>query len=318
MTVQESCSPRSGKMSSLARPISALFDRVFGQGSAAKVAEFVYTTALKPPFARAIANRLILAILPRAIVIGDATVVINPHDPVISGALALGAYETSGIAFMRRVCAPGQVVLDIGANVGIYTALAGIAVGPTGRVVALEPDPESALLLEQTVRANNLHNVRIMRAAASDRNGRAKLFVSYTNRGDNHLYASDPGRECVEVDCIRLDDFLAAEKLSSVDVIKMDVQGFEGHVIEGLEKTLRSSPRLKMLMEFWPQGLASAGTDPLDLLERFERLGLALFELKNAGTLDAVTDKRRLIDRLKGRKYSNLVLLGPEANLAYH
>jgi FkbM family methyltransferase len=319
MKLHEGCSRRSGKITALARSAGLLFDKVFGADRAARVAEFIYTTLLKPPFIRAIANRLILSVLPPTVVIGGATVVINQRDPVISGALALGVYENSEIAFMRRVCAPGQVVLDIGANVGLYTAIAGTTVGPTGRVVAFEPDPESALLLEQTVRANNLHNVRVVQAAASDRNGRGELFLSHTNRGDNRLHPSAPSSEPIDVECIRLDDYLAAEEPGSVvDIIKMDVQGFEGHVIEGLEKTLQCSPRLKILMEFWPEGLSSAGTDPLDLLERFERSGLALFELKSDGDVDPVMDKRQLIDRLKGRKYASLVLLGREAGGALH
>jgi len=71
-------------------------------------------------------------------------------------------------------------------------------------------------------------------------------------------------------------------------------------------------------MEFWPKGLASCETDPAALLERLEGFGLAIFELNYDGTVAAVVDKMRLIRRLKGRKYANLVLLARDAKLTVH
>ena len=83
------------------------------------------------------------------------------------------------------------MVVDVGANVGLYTAMAGMAVGPAGRVVALEPDPECFGVLQQTIRVNVLENVDAVFAAASDSNGTTRLFTSSDNRGDNRLYHSE-------------------------------------------------------------------------------------------------------------------------------
>ncbi len=118
------------------------------------VAEFVYTTVLRPTWLRARVNRLIIALLPAFVRIGNAVVVLNPQDPVVSGALALGVYERCEIALMQRLCKPGQVMVDIGANVGLYTAIAGLALGPSGRVIAMEPEPESFGYLQKTMEAN--------------------------------------------------------------------------------------------------------------------------------------------------------------------
>jgi hypothetical protein len=92
-----------------------------------------------------------------------------------------------------------------------------------------------------------------------------------------------------------------------VDLVKIDVQGFEGHVIEGMTKTIRQSPRLIVLSEFWPHGLRCAGTDPADFLGRLEDAGLRLFELGSDGTLIALRDKQRLIERHQGRNYTSVV-----------
>ncbi len=294
---------------------SSIGQRTLGNQIASRTAGFIYTTLLKPRFVRALANWIILSILPRMVAVGGANIVINPRDPVVSGALALGLYEKAEIRYIQRACEPGQVVIDIGANVGLYTAIAAAAVGPSGKVIAIEPDPECVRYLEKTILANNLNNVTIVEAAASSTNGSARLFTSSQNRGDNRMY--DPGTAdgLVEVSSLRLDDYLEADGVTTVDVIKIDVQGFEGHVVKGLERTIRSSLRLKMLIEFWPQGLLSAGTDPFAFLEYLEALGLTLFELKGSGATVLLQDKKRLIGCLPGRKYTNLVLLAPDAAL---
>jgi SAM-dependent methyltransferase len=219
------------------------------------LAEFVYTTLLKPRPLRWAANAAIRFVLPRSVRRGDAEIVINPRDPVVSGALAFRVYENSEIAFMRRVCAVGDVVVDVGANVGLYTAIAGLAVGPGGHVVAVEPDPESLGYLARTIAANRLTNVTV-------------------------------------------------------------VQGFEGQVVAGLERTITGSPGLTMMMEFWPYGLSCAGADPIALLRRLASLGLARYELRPSGRIAPIGNEEELVRRLPGRKYTNLVLLGPQSRLA--
>jgi FkbM family methyltransferase len=278
-------------------------------------AEFIYATLLKQRFLRAVANGIILGVLPRAVRVGEATVVINPRDPVVSGALAFRVYEKSEIAFIRRVCKPGLTMLDIGANVGLYTALAGTQIGPLGKVIAFEPDPESFALLQQTAAANNLVNVQLVQAAASNSDGSALLFTSSENRGDNRLYHFEMTDGSVLVRTVKLDDYLEDSGISSVDLIKIDVQGYEGIALEGLERTISRSNNLRMLMEFWPDGLRRAGTDPLILLRRLSDLGLKIHQLGRRGDFFAISDWSTLIKRHPGRKYTNLVLVGASASL---
>lgn len=272
-------------------------------------AEFIYTTIARSRALKFLADGMIRAVLPRSVRYGNARVIINPRDPVVSGALTFGVYERSEIAFMRRVCTPDRVMVDVGANVGLYTAIAGVGVGPAGRVIALEPDPESFRFLEQTVGANRLTNTKIVQAAASDTTGKARLSTSSENRGDNRLYPNELADGCIEVKTLRLDDYLDADGVTTVDLLKIDVQGFEGHVIGGLVKTIHRSPKLIMLMEFWPSGLAQAGTSPLGLLHQLCDLGLVLHELTRGGRIVLIKDKNGLIDRLPGRKYANIVAI---------
>lgn len=277
------------------------------------IAEFVYTMICHPPWIRSLVNRAILAILPVSVRVGDAIVKINPRDPVVSGALFFDVYERMEIALMRRLCKPGDTMIDVGANVGLYTAIAGLAVGPAGRVLAFEPEPESFSFLQKTVAANKLTNTLLSQLAASNENCQMQLFTSSANCGDHRMYSNSNADGCTVVRTVRLDDFLQVEKVTEVDVIKIDVQGFEGHVIYGMEQTIRRSPRVCILMEFWPEGLRLAGTDPAELLQRVENMGLTLHEIGSHGEVERVSDANSLVTRLQGREYTNLLLLGAQA-----
>jgi FkbM family methyltransferase len=278
------------------------------------VSEFVYTILFRPAWIKRIVNKIILLLLPKSVRVGDAVISINPRDPVVSGALAFRVYERDEISLIRRLCKPGQTVIDIGANVGLYTALSGIAVGPSGKVFSFEPDPECFSFLKQTVLMNNLKNVHLVNAAAAKSAGNAILHTSSQNRGDNRLYDCKESDGSVTVKTLCLDEYFDSMKISTVDVIKIDVQGYEGHVLEGIEKTISRSPNLKMLMEFFPTGLISAGTDPLSLLNKLHKLGLTLYEIKRKNQFAPISGMDRFVGNLRGRAYANILLLGPSAD----
>ena len=271
------------------------------------LAEFVYCYLLRPWPLRQITNWTIRQLLPKQLQFGEATVVLNPTDPVVSGALHFGVYEKAETKFFYTACLDGMTFLDVGANIGYYTALAARIVGPNGNVIALEPDPESYQYLEQTIKANAVGNVRAFQIAASDSPATLPLFISKDNRGDNRLYATAEKRPQIEVEARPIDELLSENNINTVDLIKIDVQGYEPKVIAGLEKTINQSPNLTILMEFWPKGIAEAGGDAKKFLDDLRKLGLTLFELKSEGDLRKLTDDRDLISRHQGRKYTNLV-----------
>jgi len=233
--------------------------------------------------------------------------VLNPHDPVVSGALFFGVYEKGETAFVQGALRSGMTVLDVGANVGYYTALAARRVGPNGRVIALEPDPESFKYLEQTIAANEVGNVDAFQCAAADREAKMTLHISKDNRGDNRLYEPDPKWPKVTVSARPADDVLKEAGVGSVDFVKIDVQGFEAGVIAGLKNTIDQSEELTLLAEFWPKGLRMAGTDPKKFLECLRDHDLQLHELTPKGKLIELTDFDDLIARHRGRRYTNIV-----------
>ena len=269
--------------------------------------EFAYTVLLKPRPLRAVANAALRALTPAVVERYGACIHLNPNDPVVSGAVVLRVYERPETRFFLQTIRPSTTFLDIGANIGYYSALALARIGPRGRVIAVEPDPEAFVYLRRTVAANGEDRARLVNKGLADAPGTLRLYRNLSNRGDNRFYANDLAGGNIEVEVARADDVLASLGIERVDFIKMDVQGFEGKVLSGLERTIHNSASLVMLTEFWPWGLDQSGSDPLEVLVRLQALGCELYELTNAGSTVALTDHAAFIARYQGRKYANIV-----------
>lgn len=279
------------------------------------IAEFVYTVLLKPAPLRALANGVIRSIVPAQVRRNGAQIVLNPSDPVISAALTFSVYEKAETKFLCGQFRPGMTFLDIGANVGYYTALASVRLKGEGRIISLEPDPENFSYLQKTVKANGFSNVDCIQKAASNVPGKVTLYTSRDNRGDNRLYANDLSDSKVDVECVVLDDLMASLGVRQLDLVKIDVQGFEYNVIAGLRETLRRSPKCVILSEFWPQGLRDAGSSPEKYLAGFRDLDMRLFELGGNGEIKSIQDENSLIRHNAGRVYTNIVAAAPGAQL---
>ena len=274
------------------------------------LAEFVYTTLLKPRILRRAANAAIRAALAEQVRIGDAVVWLNPRDPVVSGALTFGVYERGEIAFFRSRLRADMTFVDVGANVGLYSALALSTPGFRGRVLALEPHGESRVYLQKTIQSNAARSgmASICELAASDHAGTLTLYQNPENKGDNRVYA-DPlleGGETIEADT--LDNICRRHGISTVQFIKIDVQGAEASVVRGASSLLGASDDCILMTEFWPYGLARCGADALGYLEMLRELGFQLHELSGtSGVPVPVASPRALLERTQGRRYANLV-----------
>jgi FkbM family methyltransferase len=281
------------------------------------VAEFIYTVLLKPPPLRRAANGVIRALLPQRVRLGTASVWLNPQDPVVSGALAFRVYERGEIAFFRSRFQPGMTFIDVGANVGLYSALALSTPGFRGRVLAIEPHRESRVYLEKTIRSNAAAatSATIVGLAASDRAETLTLYQNPDNKGDNRLYPDGllHGQETIGADT--LDNICREHGVASVGFIKIDVQGAEAKVVRGARGVLGASSDCILMTEFWPYGLARCGADALEYLDLLRALGFQLYELTgNQGTLTAISAPRELVERTQGRRYANLVGLKGKAD----
>lgn len=175
--------------------------------------------------------------------------------------ILLGRWEWESCQLLRHVVRPGMTVVDVGANVGLYTRLFSRLVTPSGRVVAFEPDPGTFALLKRNTAG--LGNVEVVEAAVSNASGRAVL---YRNRWSDTLNSLRPGPdhdETMEVKTVRLDDFFSGKPPPAV--IKIDVEGAEPLVLQGMGKCLAGPEFRGVLVEYCPGNYRTSGLKASDI-----------------------------------------------------
>ena len=188
------------------------------------------------------------------------------------------ASETALFQFIHHAVAPGDVVLDVGAFLGVYAVLEARRAGPAGRVIALEPTASSASIARRhfAYNAGTGAPITLIEAAAGEQRGHA-AFYEYDEPYVNALAAavdvkSNPTRHQVEV--VTLDE-VCAEMGVVPAFIRMDVQGAEFHALRGARKTIRAAgPRLTIVAEMHPQCWPGFGIDISYALETIASLGL--------------------------------------------
>lgn len=132
--------------------------------------------------------------------------------------------------------APGMVVLDLGANLGVFATRAAKRVGPSGRVIAVEPHPGNFARLQGNARRNGLARLECVEAAAGDREGQVELFVH--DRGINHSITRGSGKS-VTVPLRTVDGLVRERGLERVDFLKIDIEGAVPGALRGASETLK-------------------------------------------------------------------------------
>lgn len=185
-----------------------------------------------------------------------------------------GIWEAFETELVLRLLERGQCCLDVGANIGYYSVLAAHLVGPQGRVVAFEPEPDNFALLQANIELNGLGQATAVAAALADTPGFAHLHLNLENRGDHQLYPQDEDRDSVAVELLNGTDYLVEHGLQP-DLVKIDTQGAEYAVVAGLMPLLqmRAAP-LHLIVELTPAALRAAASSGRELVELLASLQL--------------------------------------------
>ncbi len=245
------------------------------------------------------------------------TLLVDPADPgpVRWSLENYHFWEQEETDFVKSILRRGDVFIDVGANIGYFTLLGANLVGPAGRVYAFEPDPTNAIILRWNVQ--NLKNssaVTIIEAAASNTTGSDTLHRSPVNFGDHRLFPTqddvfDEGktRESVSVRTLTVDEAIPAD--TPVRLVKIDTQGFEVAVLEGMRQVIaRHHPAI--LFEMWPYGLTKAGYDPAAPPSMVVKAGYRLYRL--GSTLEPIGSIQEMLDSIEENTAINLVGLVDE------
>ncbi len=257
--------------------------------------QFVYTKVLSPRPLRSATNAVLRRMIPERIVLPTGeTLCLNQDDAVVSGALFLGAYETAMTKVFLSRLRSGTTFVDIGANLGYYTVLACKRVG---RIVAYEPAKENVDLLKKNVGVNAATNVTVVQSGIGDTIETRKLSLDADNKGKHSLL--DGGGRSEDIAITTLDRSLADLGVSRVDLIKMDIEGWEAHAFAGMRETLRRD-RPAIFFEYAPTRIKQAGRDPYAMLRSLGKLGYGLFAIdERTAELVPVKDGDARLRRLK-------------------
>lgn len=205
-----------------------------------------------------------------------------------------GIYEEFETELIKREIKKGDVVFDIGANIGYYTLIFAKLVGENGKVFAFEPDPTNFSLLKKNVEINGYKNIILIQKAVSDKSRKLRLYLCEDNKGDHRIYDSGDGRKSVEIESIKLDEYFKDSK-QKINFIKMDIQGAEWRAVSGMTNLLQQNKSLKIISEFWPGGLKRSGVAPIKYLELLNKHGFKLYEINEQNKkLDPVNIKELL------------------------
>jgi len=148
-----------------------------------------------------------------------------------------GSFEPSGTAVVRRLVKPGDVVFDVGANVGYYTVLMAKLVGEGGRVVAFEPTAHYRSVLERNVQVNELTNVVVLPHGLSSTVTSARAHIGESSATLHWVADSEPSAS-EDVLLRPLDDVVSGLGIARLDFIKIDVDGHEPAILQGAWNTL--------------------------------------------------------------------------------
>lgn len=176
--------------------------------------------------------------------------------------------ESTG-AVLDRLLSPGARFLDVGAHVGYFSLFAS-SLQRGIEIDAVEPHPVLHKLLHANLWANKV-TADLHLTALGDTTHLASLSAAPLNTGDCRVGVANPdNRHDVLVPVMPADELFPRR---TFDVVKIHVQGYELEVVLGMERIVRQSPAIALVVSFWPHALHERGTDPSHVLESYERLG---------------------------------------------
>ena len=204
------------------------------------------------------------------------------HSDWVAADLGSFAGEQQVLERLISIVKPGDVVYDIGANMGLYAVFLGQAAGPRGQVIAIEPEPHYCERLRSNAALNGLRNIRVACLALGDRPGKLELLPSEVGKAAPRLAEFTPdvgrGRAGSKVQVMEGERLVEIENLPLPRTVKIDVEGHEYAVLRGLRRTL-SNPLCQIVCCEVHPGLLPEGVSPGEILDFLKSCGFTRFDV---------------------------------------
>ena len=198
-----------------------------------------------------------------------------------------GIWEPSLTSYVAKSLAPGDVFVDVGANIRYFTCLASKLVGPTGQVFSVEASPSIYRLLEQNIELNKLTNVTIYNKAVYNQQTKIPMYkASQDNIGASTTYKEEAESKAYvrerDVEADTLDKIIKNNALYSARLVKIDVEGAEWFVLDGIKNSLgRFCEKTEWLVEITPAAIEKQGGTVKQVLQLFVDKGYQPYQIEN-------------------------------------
>lgn len=217
---------------------------------------------------------------------GDFYMLLTPSEHIQRQLFWYGYYEKTLGDLIKKILQPGNVFLDIGANIGYFSLLAANN-EPTSKIISFEPVKYLFQKLEENISINNFKNITAVNVAAGDINEEKELFISASdNLGMSSFQQPEnySGKK-EKVKVITIDSWFKTARLSKVDLVKLDVEGSELAALKGMQEVLQNFKPL-VIAEINPETLGSFNLTPADIYSYLNKLNFDSYFISEAGKLE--------------------------------
>lgn len=195
-----------------------------------------------------------------------------------------GYWEIGTTDIIMNTIKKGMNVVEIGSNVGYYSIISASKIGKNGKIYAFEANPHIFEMLHRNMDINGfLDRAELVNKVVTNRSGKVSFNMLKKHHGGSsivkfsgeHLEKKRESVDTCDLEAISLDEFFKNRNIS-VDVIKIDAEGSEPYIFDGMEKLISDNPDIIVICEFNPYIISEAGTDPKKFLEKIEKYGFPL------------------------------------------
>lgn len=188
-------------------------------------------------------------------------------------------YEKENIQFLKTTIQPGNIIIDIGAHLGLMSAICAQLTGNKGSIYAFEPTPLTFEILKKVIRMNGAQNIiQPVNKAVSNFTGELDFFVD-DNDGSNAnslVSRNDKNRNARKTKVVTLDDFIREKELKKLDLVKIDAEGSELDVLRGAVNSIRSF-RPKIILAMHPNLIKNNGQNAGDIYDLIRELNYEIY-----------------------------------------
>lgn len=210
-----------------------------------------------------------------------------------------GYMEPGTIKAFKQLIKPGMNVVDVGANIGVFTLVAARQLELNGNVFSFEPTPRTYKILNENIQINGLLETNIIKTynmAVMDEEKEVDFAIYFDNCGHNTLVPKDIKDQTIKVKTTSLDQCLG--EIEKIDLIKIDVEGSEFLVFKGMQKIINDNPNLKIVIEFAPIHLARFNVDCDSFLDTITASGFKIRKIDEITGNLIETSKKELINEI--------------------